>query len=211
MYLVLSPDGKFTGIMDGNQTNTGTISGSWTPTSGIGTGSFQNASSNINICNQTPGTFSFNMAAQTGTYSKCGVIVGSILFSRTGVLSMIGSMLLFPATVATVMIPLSLNLNIKWSANNGTSVSGFPLALNISNGTTPLASGIQAEINPLGNGAPAFAMTDTISVPYLAGSATNYTLSVGTPNCNIAGAGSTTGTVSVSGVVNPATVSITCN
>lgn len=199
VYLILSPDGIFSGIMDGNQSNTGTISGSWIPTGGIGSGAFQTSSASA--CGF--GTFSFNMAAKSGTYSKCGVIVGSISFSRTGVLSMIGS----PLTSAAIPLipPLLLNVSITWSANNGSSVSGFPLALNILSGTALIASGIRSEINPLGNGAAKYTMTDSISVPYPAGSATNYALSAGAANCTFTN-GSNIGSVN-----SPLPVTITCN
>jgi hypothetical protein len=199
VYLILSPDGNFSGIMDGNQGTTGTISGNWTPDSGIGSGSF---------VKNTTATFSFDMATQTGWYTPNGATVGYISFSRTGILSM-NNDTLTSSTIA--MVPLLLNVNISWPVNSGSAVSGFPLALNIFNGSAQLiASGIKSEINPLGNGAVAYTMTDSISVPYPTGIATNYTLSLGTTACNIAGASSITGTVSLSGVASPATVAITC-
>jgi hypothetical protein len=181
VYLILSPDGTFSGIMDGNQGTTGTISGSWTPTSGIGSGTF--------VKNSTA-TFSFDMSTQTGWYAPNGVTVGYISFSRTGILSMNNDTLTTPAIA---MIPLLLDVNITWSANSGSAVSGFPLALNIFNGTAQLiASGIKSEINPLGNGAVAYTMKDSISVPYPNGTAANYVLSAGTANCTITSGGSGT-------------------
>jgi hypothetical protein len=187
VYLILSPDGKFTGIMDGNQSTTGTIKGDWTPSSGIGTGSFPN----------NPGTFSFDMATQTGSFTQNGATLGYISFSRTGILSMNYS--LPSATVA--LVPLTLNVQILWSPNtSSTVVSGFPLELNLysSSSTIPVnlaASGIKSEINPLGNGAVGYTMTDSISVPYPAGGyATNYVLSAGLSTCTITSGGS--GTIS---------------
>lgn len=179
VYLILSPDGTFSGIMDGNQSVTGTISGNWTPTSGIGSGAF---------FKNPAATFSFDMATQTGWYTQSGLTVGYISFSRTGILAMNNDTLTSPAVA---MLPLLLDVNISWSANSGGAVSGFPLALNIYNGAL-IASGIKSEINPLGNGAVAYTMKDSISVPYPNGTATNYVLSAGTANCTITSGGSGT-------------------
>ncbi len=197
VYLILSPDGTFSGIMDGNQTITGIISGNWTPTSGIGTGSFTFNSG---------ATFSFNMATQSGLYSPKGQVYGSISFSRTGILSMISNPL---TSSAIAMTPLTLSVQVSWPANPANFHSNFALSLNINNGSTLIASGIKSEANPLGNGAVAYTMTDSISVPYpLGATTTGYTLSINptaTPsNCSITAGGS--GTVS-----SPTPVSITCN
>jgi hypothetical protein len=178
VYAVLAPDGTFSGVMDGNQSTTGSISGTWTTTSGIGTGGFQG----------NPGTFSFDMASRTGSYSQNGVIYGYISFSRQGTLSMNSPF----TTVAThaAFIPLQLNVQISWSANNGGVVSSFPLMLSLYNGSAApanlISSGIKSEVNPLGNGAAAYTMTDIISVPYPAGSATSYVVSAGQAGCAVA-------------------------
>jgi len=218
VYLILSPDGTFSGIMDGNQTNTGNIGGTWNagsyslntglPTSGIGTGKFLGSASS--------GTFSFNMASQTGNYSINGNVVGTISFSRTGVLAMNSSTLTSPSTP---MSSLLLPVNISWPANPADLHSNFALELSVTdtNGVVA-ASGIKAEVNPLGNGplgngAATYTMADSISVPY-PGTATNYTLtvnSIATPaNCSFIGGASAVGTVT-NGVPSPSPVSITCN
>ena len=93
--------------MDGNQSTTGTISGNWTPTSGSAPVHFVN--------NPAQGTFSFDMATQTGWYTKSGLTLGYISFSRTGILSMNYSSSPVPAIA---LVPLPLNVNISWSANS---------------------------------------------------------------------------------------------
>lgn len=213
VYFILSPDGTFSGIMDGDQTSTGIIGGTWNagsyslntglPTSGIGTGKFLNPAGT--------GTFSFNMASQTGNYSIGGNVVGTISFSRTGVLAMNSSTFTSPsAPMSSLLLPV----NISWPANPADLHSNFALELSVTdtNGVVA-ASGIKAEVNPLGNGplgngAPHYNMTDSISVPY-AGTATSYTLSVNpvAANCSITGA---SGVVS-SGAPSPSSVSIICN
>ncbi|MGA9666158.1 MAG: hypothetical protein WBQ69_06875 [Gallionella sp.] len=200
VYLILSPDGTFTGIMDGNQSTTGTIAGTWTPTSGLGSGVFAKVGAD---------TFSFNMATRSGAYSSNGQILGNIVFKRTGILSMNYSL---PGSGFDLTPSLTLNVQISWTANtSSTVVSSFPLALNISDsGNNLIASGIQSEINPLGNGAVHYIMADTISVPYPNGisSAYTYSLSSGQSGCTFTNG---TGTV-VDGQPASAylTVQITC-
>lgn len=213
VYLILSPDGTFSGIMDGDPANTGIIGGTWNagsysfntglPTSGIGTGKFLNST--------VTNTFSFNMALQTGSFSINGNVAGTISFSRTGVLSMNSS-----PSPGTPMVNLLLPVNITWPANPADLHSNFALELSITGASGVAASGIKAEANPLGNGplgngALTYTMTDNISVPY-AGTATGYTLSVNSivaANCSFAG-----GAVSVTGSSvppSPSPVVITCN
>ncbi|KXS32672.1 MAG: hypothetical protein AWT59_1199 [Candidatus Gallionella acididurans] len=205
VYFILSPDGTFSGIMDGDQANTGIIGGTWNagsyslntgvPTSGIGTGKFLGSAGT--------GTFSFNMASQTGNYSISGNVVGTISFSRTGVLAMNSS----TGTMTSLLLPV----NISWPASPADLHSNFALELSITGSSGVAASGIKAVVNPLGNGGPGYMMAGSISIPY-PGTAQNYTLtvnSIATPaNCNIAGVSSTSGTVS-SNPLPP--VSITCN
>ena len=212
MYFILSPDGTFSGIMDGDQLSTGIIGGTWNagsytvtgiPTSGIGTGKFLGSGT---------GTFSFNMESQTGNYSINGVVAGTISFSRTGVLAMNNS----TGTMTSLLLPV----NISWPASPADLHSNFALELSITDSSGLVAaSGIKAEVNPLGNGplgngATTYTMADSISVPYPAGTTGNYTLSVNpivAANCNFAGgAASAVGTVS-GGVFSPSPVSITCN
>ena len=210
VYLILSPDGTFSGIMDGDQLNTGIIGGTWNagsysfntglPTSGIGAGKFLNSTGT--------GTFSFNMALQTGSFSINGNVAGTISFSRTGVLAMNSST--FTSSSAP-MSSLLLPVNITWPANPADLHSNFALELSVTGSGGVAASGIKAEVNPLGNGplgngAPTYTMADSISVPY-PGTAQNYTLSVNqiiTGNCNIISG--------ASGVPStPIPVAITCN
>jgi hypothetical protein len=186
VYLVLSPDGTFSGIMDGNQTNTGIIGGNWnpgniyaTPVSGIGTGAF---------AKDATATFSFNMSTRTGLYLRNGNVVGNISFSRTGVLAMNSSTFTSPAVP---MATLPLTVNISWPASPLNFHSSFALAVSTNAGSYA----IRSEANPLGNGPLGnslsnYTMTDTISVPYYPTGASSYTLSVnpiisGSTNCSI--------------------------
>ncbi len=203
VYFILSPDGTFSGIMDGDPANTGIIGGTWNagsytvtgiPTSGIGTGKF--------LGSANTGTFSFNMESQTGNYSINGVVAGTISFSRTGVLAMNNS----TGTMTSLLLPV----NISWPANPADLHSNFALELSITGSSGVAASGIKAVVNPLGNGGPGYTMADSISVPYQ-GTAQNYTLTVNpiaTPaNCSITGSTNT----STTGTFPPASpVSITC-
>lgn len=181
VYLVLSPDGSFSGIMDGNQANTGIISGSWSPgnnfaapISGTGNGAF---------ANDPTATFSFNMASKTGLYLRNGNVAGTITFSRSDVLSMNSSSFTSPGTA---MATLPLTVNISWPASPQNFHSSFALGISTNSGTYAITS----EASPLGNGAASYTVTDTVSVPYYPTGASSYTLSVnpiisGSTNCSI--------------------------
>lgn len=186
VYLILSPDGTFSGIMDGNQTSTGIIGGTWTasnpyglPVSGIGTGAF---------AKDATATFSFNMSSKTGLYLRNGNVVGTIAFRRSGVLAMNSSTFTSPAVA---MATLPLTVNITWPASPAALHSNFALAISTNNGTYAIKSeGNPLGNGPLGNGATTYTMTDTISVPYYPTGATGYNLSVnpiisGSTNCSI--------------------------
>lgn len=200
VYLILSPDGTFSGIMDGNQASTGIIGGTWTPSnpygmpvSGIGTGKFLGSAT---------ATFSFNMATKSGLYLQNGNVVGTIAFSRTGVLSMNSSLTNIP--MATVIQPV----NITWPANPAPLHSNFALAININSGGT---YAIKAEANPLGNGplgggATSYTMTDNIPITYYPTGASTYTWTVAPLVSGSCTPASGTGTIA-----SPATISITCN
>lgn len=200
VYLILSPDGTFSGVMDGNQANTGIIGGTWTPSnpygmpvSGIGTGKF---------IGSTTATFSFNMATKSGLYLQNGNVVGTIAFSRTGVLSMNSSLTNIP--MATVIQPV----NITWPANPAALHSNFALAININSGGT---YAIKSEANPLGNGplgggATSYTMTDNIPITYYPTGAGTYTWTV-----DPLVAGSCTPASGIGTITSPATISITCN
>lgn len=197
VYLVLSPDGSFSGIMDGNQANTGIIYGSWSPgnnfaapISGTGNGAF---------ANDPTVTFSFNMASKTGLYLRNGNVAGTITFSRSDVLSMNSSTFSSPGTT---MATLPLTVNISWPASPQNFHSSFALAISTDSGTYAITS----EASPLGNGAASYTVTDTVSVPYYPTGASSYTWTVDPLVSGSCTPASGTGTTT-----SPAPISITCN
>lgn len=206
VYLVLSPDGSFSGIMDGNQTSTGIIDGSWSPgnnfaapISGTGNGAFTK---------DPTATISFNMSSKTGLFLRNGNVAGTITFSRSGLLSMNSSTFSSPGTA---MATLPLTVSITWPSSPAPLHSNFALAISTNSGTYA----IKSEANPLGNGplgggAASYTMSDTVSVPYYPTGASTYTLSVnpiisGSSNCSIT-SGPSGGLPAAS-----ASVSISCN
>jgi hypothetical protein len=203
-YIILSPDGTFHGITDGAQE----ISGTWDPSTGIGTASFDNGSGGTV-------TISVNVNTKSGTVAVDGTDYGSLSFSRTGTLTMnadthTGGTGTSGGSVNT--IPLLLSVHVSWPANVGNVVSSFALSLSAkdSNGGV-LASAIKSEVNPFGAGAAANTTTDNIAVSYAAGSAASYSLSVGPSNCSIGnGSGSVIDANANNASAYP-TVNITCN
>ncbi len=195
-YFILSPDGTFSGITDGkNQTITGT----WDPSTGIGSGTLSNDPSG-------PNTFGVNVATKTASFSVSGVVHGTLTFSRTGSLTMQSG------SSSGNQIPLLLNITVSWPANIGNVVSSFALSLDVKDSSGNLiASGIKSEVNPMGAGAIANTTTDNIAVPYPQGSAASYSLSVGPSNCSIVGSSGTVVDANNNNAGAYPTVAITCN
>lgn len=189
-FIILFPDGTFKGITDGSAT----VSGTWSPTTGVGTGTTSDSL-----------TVAINAATQTGTLAQGATVYGNLTMSRNGNLTLRGSSSSNP-------IPLVLNVRISWPANVGNAVSSFSLALSVYDATgKQVASGIKAEHNPLGAGAVADTTTDNIVASYPQGGATQYSLSVGPVNCGISG---NSGSVNDANSNNPGaypTVTITCH
>ncbi len=202
VYLILSPDGTFSGIMNGDQPNPGIFSGTWTPSNyfgtpvnGVGSGTFGN-----NL-----GTVSFNMASRTGLYLQGGNVVGNITFSRSDVFTRMSGLASPAPAMTTSILPVSIN----WPASPQNFHSNFALGISINSGGTTYA--IKSEANPLGNGplgngAGSYTMLDNISLTYPSGTA-SYTLSV-----NPVVSGSCTITAGASGsLASPPAITINCN
>ncbi len=203
-YIILAPDGSFHGITDGAEA----ISGTWDPSTGIGTASFANGSGGTV-------TVSVNVATKTGTVSVDGTVYGALSFSRTGTLMMnadahSGGTGGSGNSVDT--IPLLLNVQVSWPANVGNVVSSFALALSVkdANGGV-IASSIKSEANPLGAGAIANTTTDNIAVSYPTGTAATYSLSVGPSNCTISGGSGSVVDVNSGNASAYPTVAVTCH
>ena len=202
-YIILSPDKTFKGITDGAQAITGT----WDPSTGVGSASFANKSGGMV-------SISINLATQTGTVTVGSTVNGSISFSRTGTLAMnkggqSGGSGTSGSSVKT--IPLLLNVRVSWPANVGNVVSSLALALNVKDSGGKLVAGsIKSEVNPLGIGAIANTTTDNIAVSYPSGSAASYSLSVGPSNCSIAGGSGNVVDANSGNASAYPTVAITC-
>jgi hypothetical protein len=203
-YIILAPDGFFHGITDGAQA----ISGTWDPSTGIGTASFANGSGGTI-------TISVDVDSKTGTVSVDGAVYGSLAFSRTGTLTMNADS--YSGGTGTSgqsvnMIPLLLNVQISWPANVGNVVSSFALSLNVNDPNSGLIAGaIKSEVNPLGVGAAANTTTDNIAVSYPEGTAATYSLSVGPSNCAITGGSGNVVDANSGNASAYPTVAITCN